>query len=95
MQSDLESGHDPHGRVAKVVAILHAVSDNRRLLAEAAAMWCSPDPDRWEDPGYYYSRSALKMLERAGADLDEAKKIRQRRGHGWSPPQADPALHRT
>lgn len=85
LRSDLEAGHDPKGRVAAVLAVLREVSTSPEVLTAAAAMY-SPDGN-----GYFYGRSALKLLARAGADLDEAARVKAARGHGWVTPQADPA----
>lgn len=85
LQAYLEAGRDPHGIVAAAVAALHEISTDPHLLTEAAAMY-SPAGN-----GYVYGPAALRLLKAAGADLDEAVKVKAGRGNGWVTPQAQPS----
>lgn len=85
LQAYLEAGRDPHGVVAAAVAALHEVSTDPNLLTEAAAMY-SPDGN-----GYVYGPAALRLLKAAGANLDQAVKVKAGRGNGWVTPQAQPS----
>lgn len=72
--------------VRHVLGELHAITGDWDLLTEAATITVIDD-----DPDSYGPR-ACRLLELAGADLDEARRRRLARGNGWVTPQAEPGL---
>lgn len=62
------------------VADLHAVTTDRGLLTRAAAVYVGSD--------HWYGAEAVRLLGLAGADLDEARRLKPGSGGGWNPPQA-------
>lgn len=54
-----------------------AADERQESLNHAASAYARPiETDVWHAP-------AAALLERAGADLDEARRLRDGRGHGW------------
>jgi hypothetical protein len=77
------------GLVAEAVAEIHAVSTDARVLSQAAAPYTDDDPTSPRNP--YVAR----LLELAGADLEQARGWRAAHpARGFNPPQASPERDR-
>lgn len=82
--------------IAMACAQVHRLTDDEALSEIAAVIAKLPKADRQAaldlaasgyvepGPGDYFFPSVAALLERAGANLDEARRLRAARGHGWA-----------
>lgn len=84
VRAALRTGEDPTGVLARAVNELKSFAAHPTVMTRAAARWTKEDGE--------YAQLVLRILAKAGADLDGATAWWQaNQPKGWNPPQAEPS----